>query len=93
MSQHKSRTLDDAEKDKSRGFSFAEKWIIWSVFCLLIALSTHLLLFPALQLIAWSIVRWRWYAKQKISVFKRGFAVLAFGAGAIFLAWAIALRG
>lgn len=93
MSLQKSRATADAGNGKQRGFSFAEKWIIWSVFCLLIALSIHLLLFPALQLLSWGIVRWRWYAKQKISVFKRGLAVLAFGAGAIFLAWAIALRG
>lgn len=92
MSLQKSRATATAEKNKQRGFSFAEKWIIWSVFCLLIALSTHLLLFPALQLISWGIVRWRWYAKQKISVFKRGLAVFAFGAGAILLAWVIALR-
>lgn len=92
MSQLKPRALNEAEKSKPRGFSFAEKWIIWSVFCLLIALSIHLLLFPALQLLSWGLVRWRWYAQQKISVFKRGLAVLAFGAGAVLLAWTIALR-
>ncbi len=29
-----------AEKAK-RGFTSAEKWIIWAVFCLLVALSSH----------------------------------------------------
>lgn len=62
------------------------------MFCLLIALSTNWLLFPAMQLLSWGIVRWRWYKKEKISVLKRGLAVLAFIVGAVLLAWVIALR-
>jgi len=27
--------------ESKRGFTVGEKWIIWGVFCLLIALSTH----------------------------------------------------
>ncbi|NUO79539.1 hypothetical protein HUU05_05635 [candidate division KSB1 bacterium] len=93
MPQQKTQPATEVDPSKKRGFSFAEKWIIWSVFCLLIALSTHLLLFPALQLLSWSVVRWRWYGKNKIPIFKRGLAVLALFAGAILLAWTIALRG
>ncbi|MEK7728461.1 MAG: hypothetical protein AAB354_08615 [candidate division KSB1 bacterium] len=92
MSQYQPQPVNSPDKSKQRGFTFAEKWIIWSVFCLLIALSTQLLLFPALQLLSWGVVRWRWYKKEKISFFKRGLAVLAFLAGAVLLAWVIALR-
>lgn len=45
-----------------------------------------------MQLLSWGIVRWRWYKKEKISIFKRGFAVLAFLIGAVLLAWVIALQ-
>jgi hypothetical protein len=84
--------MSTTEQSKPRGFTFAEKWIIWSVFCLLLALSTHWLLFFALQLLSWGLVRWRWYKKEKISFFKRGLAVLAVIAGAVLLAWVVALR-
>ncbi|MDZ7269743.1 MAG: hypothetical protein ONB48_20825 [candidate division KSB1 bacterium] len=50
--------------DGPRGFTFAEKWIIWSVFCLLLALSTSLWLFPALLLFSWSGARIRALALQ-----------------------------
>lgn len=92
MSQFQPHPVSAPDKSKQRGFTFAEKWIIWAVFCLLIALSTNWLLFPALQLLSWGIVRWRWYKKEKISVFKRGLAVLAVIVGAVLLAWVIALR-
>ena len=92
MSRFQPHPVSAPDKSKQRSFTFAEKWIIWSVFCLLIALSTNWLLFPAMQLLSWGIVRWRWYKKEKISVLKRGLAVLAFIVGAVLLAWVIALR-
>ena len=92
MSQYQPQPTNPPEESKQRGFTFAEKWIIWTVFCLLIALSTNFLLFPVLQLLSWGVVRWRWYKKEKIPFFKRGLAVLAVIAGAVLLAWVIALR-
>ncbi len=40
------------EDQKKRGFTTAEKWIIWAVFCLLVALSTYRIsLFAGLMLV------------------------------------------
>ena len=41
------------EHDTQRGFTVAEKWVIWTVFCLLVGLSSHLLIFPALLRLSW----------------------------------------
>jgi hypothetical protein len=89
--QQESPTLSESAKTQHKGFTFAEKWIIWSVFCLLLALSTHWLIFPALQLISWGIVRWRWQMQQRIPPAKRYTAILALAAGGALLAWLIIL--
>jgi len=48
------------DSSNQRGLTFAEKWIIWAAFCLLLGLSTDLLLFPALLLLSWSILELKW---------------------------------
>jgi hypothetical protein len=48
-----------------RGFTVAEKWVIWSVFCLLVGLSTHFLIFPALLLFSYAALMLRRAAKMK----------------------------
>ena len=81
--------MDKADKSRHKGFTFAEKWIIWAVFCLLLALSTHMLIFPALQLLSWGIVRWRWQAQHQIPVAHRFTAMLALVAGGVLLGWLV----
>lgn len=82
-----------SQQTQPRSFTFAEKWIIWSVFCLLLALSTHWLFFAALQLLAWGVVRWRWQASQKTAFVRRWPAMIAFAAGAaLFYHAAVLLR-
>ncbi|MGH7493436.1 MAG: hypothetical protein ACREOO_13735 [bacterium] len=91
MPQQEFPTLSESGKTEQKGFTFAEKWIIWAVFCLLLALSTHGLIFPALQLASWGLVRWQWQAKQKTPLWQRGMAMLALIAGAALLYWAVIL--
>jgi hypothetical protein len=71
-----------------RGFSSMEKWIIWAVFCLLVGLSSHFLVFPAMLLIAWGVVRWRWYLGEKTAFWQRWPAYVALLAGAGMIVWA-----
>jgi hypothetical protein len=61
-----------------RGFSSMEKWVIWAVFCLLVGLSSRLIVFPALLLISWGAVRYRWYMREKIIWQQRWPAVIVF---------------
>jgi len=74
--------------DHPRGFTPVEKWILWLVFCLLISLSIHLLLFPALLLLSWSTIRWRWQAREQAPAIHRLPTIIAFlaGAGVLWLA-------
>jgi hypothetical protein len=37
-----------------RGFAPMEKWMIWAVFCLLVGLSSHLIVFPVRAGKSWS---------------------------------------
>ncbi len=91
MPHQKSHQLDASAKTPQRGFTFAEKWIIWSVLCLLLALSTHWLIFPGLQFLAWGIVRWRWQAQHRVPLAKRYIAIIAFMAGLVLAYGAIVL--
>jgi hypothetical protein len=93
MPQQEPPTLSAPSRIQQKGFTIAEKWIVWSVFCLLLALSAHWLIFPALQLMSWGFVRWRWQAQQRIPIAKRFVAVLTLAAGGILLAWLIMLLG
>jgi len=89
MPSQKSHALSKPNKSQRQGFAFAEKWIIWSVLCLLLALSTHWLIFPALQLLAWGLVRWRWQAQQRLAFVQRWPAIIAFISGGILLYYAV----
>lgn len=40
--------MSSQEAAKKRGFTAAEKWIIWGVFCLLVGLSSHMSAFLGL---------------------------------------------
>jgi hypothetical protein len=80
-----------SEPPTAKGFTVAEKWIICSVFFLLLGLSTHLLVFPALLLISWSLVRWKWQMQLKASLVKQLMTLLVLCAGAGLLAWAVAI--
>jgi hypothetical protein len=81
-------TLSDHQKTKEkRGFSSLEKWIIWAVFCLLVGLSSHLIVFPGLLLISWGVARFRWYVGEKTVWWRRWPALMVFLAGAAMLLW------
>jgi hypothetical protein len=41
---------------KRRGFTTAEKWVIWGVFCLLVGLSSHITAFFGLLVLSVGIV-------------------------------------
>jgi hypothetical protein len=41
---------------QKRGFTTAEKWIIWGVFCLLIGLSSHITAFFGLMIASVGVV-------------------------------------
>ncbi len=74
--------------DGPRGFTFAEKWIIWSVFCLLLALSTSLWLLPALLLLSWSGAKIRGLFLQRAAWPRYGAPLLALIIAAGLLWWA-----
>lgn len=74
---------------EKRGFSSMEKWVIWAVFCLLVGLSTRFIIFPALLLISWGVVRFRWYAAEKTSWRQRWPAIVVFLTGAGIVLWSI----
>jgi hypothetical protein len=83
------QVFQNQENKKSlRGFSAAEKWVIWSVFCLLVGLSSHWLVFPALLLISWSVVRFRWYKQERTAWRQRWPSLLALLAGVGLILWA-----
>ena len=79
------------QEEKKRGFTVAEKWIIWAVFCLLVGLSTHLLVVPAMILLTLGAVRWRMEAKQKTPIQKRLVTIVTFLLGGSFMAVAVIL--
>jgi hypothetical protein len=72
-----------------RGFAPMEKWMIWAVFCLLVGLSSHLIVFPALLLMSWGVARFRWYAREKVGAAQRWPAVVVFLAGLGMMFWPI----
>lgn len=74
---------------EKRGFSSMEKWMIWAVFCLLVGLSTRFIIFPALLLISWGVVRFRWYMNEKTTWPQRWPAVVVFFTGAGIVLWSI----
>ena len=76
---------------KPKGFTIAEKWIIWGVFCLLIGLSTHILITPAMLLITLGIVRWRILQQAASPWFQRLLAMLLVAAGGGLMWWAVVL--
>jgi hypothetical protein len=76
-----------AKNEVRRGFSSMEKWIIWAVFCLLIGLSSRLIIFPALLLISWGVARFRWYVGEKVVWQRRWPAVIVFLAGVGMMLW------
>lgn len=78
---------DSPMENARRGFSSMEKWVIWAVFCLLVGLSTHLLVFPGLLLISWSVARFRWYMRARQVWWKRWPALVVFLAGAGMIIW------
>ncbi|KAA0220437.1 hypothetical protein KJ068_27760 [bacterium] len=81
----KTKTASDGPK----GFTFAEKAIIWIVFCLLVGLSTNILIFPAMLLLSWSIMKWRGQYLSKAPLLNRLYPILTFLAGAGLIWWVI----
>jgi hypothetical protein len=71
-----------------RGFTVAEKWVIWAVFCLLVGLSTSFLIFPALLLVSYAVIMLRRATKTRKSgkVFWLGLSALLIGGFLIYLA-------
>jgi hypothetical protein len=82
-------TASQENKKSLRGFSSAEKWVIWAVFCLLVGLSSHWLVFPALLMISWSTARFRWYVREQAAWLKRWPSLLAFLGGVGLVLWAV----
>jgi hypothetical protein len=78
-----------AASNSKKGFSSMEKWVIWAVFCLLVGLSTHWLVFPALLLISWSVARFRWYVGERTVWWQRWPALVVFLAGLGLMLWAV----
>jgi len=76
-----------AKNEIRRGFSSMEKWLIWAVFCLLVGLSSRLIVFPALLLISWGVARFRWYRREKVVWSQRWPAVIVFLAGVGMMLW------
>ncbi|MDZ7366296.1 MAG: hypothetical protein ONB43_10555 [candidate division KSB1 bacterium] len=72
-----------------RGFAPMEKWMIWAVFCLLVGLSSHLIVFPALLLMSWGVARFRWYVREKMRWAQRWPALVVFLAGLAMMIWPI----
>jgi len=72
---------------EKKGFSSLEKWIIWAVFCLLIGLSSRLIIFPALLFMSWGVARFRWYQQEKTMWWRRWPAVAVFLCGAGMMLW------
>jgi hypothetical protein len=89
LQENQSLAPGDAPKENvRRGFSSMEKWVIWAVFCLLVGLSTHLLVFPGLLFISWSVVRFRWYVSEGFGWRRRWPALMVFLAGLGLIFWA-----
>jgi hypothetical protein len=89
LPENQPRAPGDSAKEKARrGFSSMEKWVIWAVFCLLVGLSTHPLVFPGFLFISWSVVRFRWYAREGFGWWQRWPAFLVCLAGLGLLFWA-----
>jgi len=72
-----------------RGFTIAEKWIIWAVFCLLVGLSSDVLIFPALLLLSYAIVILRGAIIAKKYLPALWLAGGAFAASAALIWWAM----
>ncbi len=51
--------MSTEEVAKKRGFTTAEKWIIWGVFCLLVGLSSHITAFFGLMIASVGVVSGR----------------------------------
>jgi hypothetical protein len=62
---HAAANADNKNVNGERGFTIAEKWVIWAVFLLLIGLSSDFLVFPALLLLSYSIIMLRRVFKTK----------------------------
>lgn len=77
------------QSKEGRGFTSLEKWLIWAVFCLLVGLSSRLIVFPGLLLVSWGVTRFRWYMGEKTAWRRRWPAVMVFLAGAAMLLWPI----
>jgi len=89
MPSQKPHPLSKADQAQQKGFTFAEKWVIWAVFCLLIGLSSDLLIFPGLLLLSYSMIILRRAFKTKRTgseLWLGGFALLA---SALMFWWAI----
>jgi hypothetical protein len=72
-----------------RGFTVAEKWVIWAVFCLLVGLSSDLLIFPALLLLSCALVIFRGAMRTKKYLPALWLAGGAAIAGSLLIWWAI----
>jgi len=72
-----------------RGFTVAEKWVIWSVFCLLVGLSSDLLIFPGLLLLSYGIIILRRAFKTKRPASELWLGCSALLASALMFWWAI----
>lgn len=89
LQENQSNLQGNAQKSEARkGFSSAEKWVIWAVFCLLVGLSTHWLVFPGLLLISWSVVRFHWYVGERTVWWQRWPALVVFLVGVGMIVWA-----
>jgi hypothetical protein len=78
-----------ADQPPQRGFTVVEKWVIWAVFCLLIGLSSDLLVFPGLLLFSYSVIMLRRVFKTKRAGSELWLGGCALLASALMFWWAI----
>lgn len=71
-----------------RGFTVAEKWVMWVVFCLLVGLSSQILIFPSLLLLSYGIVLLRGAVITRKFSPNVWIAIGACAASAILVLWA-----